>query len=422
MEFYEIKGKVPLRGEYTVKGAKNAVLPIMAASLIRPGIHHIYGCPDITDVSAMMCILREMGVDVSRESNNVVTIDSVGLRRAEVSREMMMTMRSSVFLLGALLARCGEASVFRPGGCKIGRRPIDIHITGLQKLGYQVEEQDDQIVCRGRCKGGHVILPYPSVGATENLMMAAAAGKGIVVIENCAREPEIVDLQGFLRCCGFRIYGAGGSRIIIHGRPELIHQDGFESTYFVIEDRIEAATYMMAVAGTGGDVLLRNIRPELLGDVLKMLEAAGAVIRCNENMIALRGPQRLQSPGMILTRPFPGFPTDCQPQALTMLSCADGMTTIREDVFESRFTHKKELMNMGADIEICGKNAIIKGVCSLEGKAVTAQDLRGGAALVLAGLMADGTTTVTGLSHIDRGYENFHKGLQELGGLIERRT
>lgn len=421
MEFYEIEGKVPLRGEYTVKGAKNAVLPIMAASLIRPGNYHIHGCPDITDVSSMMCILKNLGVDVSRE-NDILTIDSGNLHGTEVSREMMMTMRSSVFLMGALLARCGEASVFRPGGCKIGKRPIDIHIAGLRALGYQLEEGEAQITCSGRCKGGHVILSYPSVGATENLMMAAAAGNGIVVIENCAREPEIVDLQGFLRCCGFRIYGAGESRIVIYGRPELIKSRGFESTYFAIEDRIEAATYMMAVAGTGGDALLRNIRPELMGDVLKMLEATGTVIRCNENMIALRGPQRLKSPGMILTGPFPGFPTDCQPQALTMLSCADGMTTIREDVFESRFTHKKALMNMGADIEICGKNAIIKGVYSLKGKMVAAQDLRGGAALVLAGLMAEGTTTVTGLSHIDRGYENFHKGLQELGGLIERRT
>ena len=329
-------------------------------------------------------------------------------------------------LLGSLMARCGEAKIYHPGGCRIGKRPIDLHLKGLERLGFEISEIDGEVTCRGSCEGGEITLPYPSVGATENLMMAALAGKTDTILRNCATEPEVADLAGFLRGCGFTIYGGGTETIFIKGAanaPRARQKElRGETTYFIVEDRVEAATYLMAALGSGGRILLRNTRAQLLTEVLCVLRRMGAELRCFEDLIELRAPACLRSPGIVITAPYPGFPTDCQPQLMSLAAAARGLTTVREEIFENRFTHKKELSKMGADIEICGKNAIIKGTAGLQGCDVTARDLRGGAALVLAGLMAEGRTRVSGIEHIDRGYEALHKGIRELGGVIERRT
>ncbi|MDY3239112.1 MAG: UDP-N-acetylglucosamine 1-carboxyvinyltransferase [Anaerovoracaceae bacterium] len=416
MESYHIRGGTPLHGEYAVKGAKNAALPILAAALCRGGVHEIYGCPQIGDASVMLEILKSLGADC-RQDGNCLVVDSRELTSAAVPPQLMSMLRSSVFLLGSLLMRTGEAVIHRPGGCNIGSRPIDIHIDGLRHLGYTVTEDEEKVMCSGRCRGGRYVLPYPSVGATENLMMAALSGDGLTVLENCAMEPEILDLQGFLRTCGFHVYGAGtGTIAVLGGRG---HSDAM---YFIMEDRIEAATYLMALAGTGGEGILTGVRSGLLGSVLEILEQMGCRIRSFQDRIELVSPQRLKSPGTVTTAPYPGFPTDCQPQLLTLAACADGETKICEEIFENRFSHKKELTNMGANIETCGKNAIIKGISILQGAEVCAQDLRGGAALVLAGLMAEDETVVTGIHHIERGYEELEKGLQLLGGNIEKKN
>lgn len=429
MAYYRIEGGVPLRGEYQVKGAKNAALPILAATVCKGGIHEIYGCPRIGDALALTEILEALGAKICWEKDCVV-VDSRGICESAVPQHLMEKLRSSVFLLGSLLARCGEATVHRPGGCKIGSRPIDIHMNGLSQLGFTISEDEEKVTCRGVCQGGRIILPYPSVGATENLMMAALSGTADTIIENCALEPEIVDLQGFLRSCGFGVYGAGSSTIYIQGR-----KGQSDSQYFIMEDRVEAATYLMALAGTGGEGILTDIRPEYLKSVLHVLRQMDFRIDCHEDRIRLRQPEsvkgftgsgmgrwRYRSPGMIVTEPYPGFPTDCQPQLLTLASLAEGLTTIREEIFDSRFTHKKDLMKMGANIETCGKNAIIKGTDILYGCQTRARDLRGGAALVMAGLMAEGVTTVEDIHHIERGYEDFHLGILSLGGVIEKKN
>ncbi|MGN1413364.1 MAG: UDP-N-acetylglucosamine 1-carboxyvinyltransferase [Anaerovoracaceae bacterium] len=416
MESYHIRGGTPLHGEYQVKGAKNAALPILAAALCKGGIHEIYGCPDINDVSIMMGILEALGADCRREGNCLV-VDSRQLTSAAVPRQLMSMLRSSVFLMGSLLMRTGEAAIYRPGGCNIGSRPIDIHMDGLRHLGYTVTEDEEKVVCSGRCRGGRYVLPYPSVGATENLMMAALSGEGLTVLENCAIEPEILDLQGFLRTCGFHVYGAGTGTIAVLGGKGTS-----DAMYFLMEDRIEAATYLMALAGTGGEGILTGIRSGLLGSVLQILENMGCRIHSFQDRIELAAPERLRSPGMVSTAPYPGFPTDCQPQLMTLAACAAGETRICEEIFENRFSHKKELMKMGANIETCGKNAIIKGIGRLHGAEVCAQDLRGGAALVLAGLTAEEKTVVTGIHHIERGYEALEEGIRRLGGNIEKKN
>ena len=421
LESYEIEGGIPLRGEYRVRGAKNLALPILAATVCRGAVYEIYDCPRIGDVFAMEEILRSMGA-VIRWEKDCIVVDSRGITKTSVPKELMAEMRSSVFLMGSLLARSDEAVIYRPGGCNIGKRPIDIHISGLEQLGFEVTVEGEEVSCRGQCRGGKITLPYPSVGATENLMMAALAGKGDTIIENCAIEPEIEDLQGFLRTCGFQVYGAGTDTIFIKGaRGVSLCARPQEVMYFILEDRIEAATYMAAVLGSGGRAVFRNIREKYISEILKCFERMGAAVRTYENTIEVWSCGRLKSPGMIITQPYPGFPTDCQPQLLTLSTMAKGLTTIREEVFESRFTHKNDLVKMGADIEICGKNAIIKGVKTLQGKEVEAKDLRGGAALVIAGLMAEGKTVVNNAFHIQRGYEDFEKGIKDLGGLIEKK-
>lgn len=417
MKYYEIKGGLPLEGEYHVKGAKNAALPILAATICKGGVHEIFGCPHIEDVVSMVEILRSLGAKVTWQEDCLV-VDSRTLSETSISEDLMAKLRSSVFLMGSLLARAGCATIRKPGGCRIGKRPMDLHMRGLRDLGFQVVEDGEKITCTGRGRGGRIFLPYPSVGATENLMMAALSGNGITVIENCAKEPEIVDLQGFLCSCGYRVHGAGTSVITIVGGGWC-----HDAMYFIMEDRIEAATYMMALAGTGGNGILEGVREEFLFPVKQVLLNMGVRIKSYEDRMEIIGPKRglLQSPGKVITAPYPGFPTDCQPQLLTLASVAEGETMIREEIFDNRFTHEKDLKKMGANVETYGKNAIIKGVASLKGTSVTAQDLRGGAALVLAGLMADGVTEIKDIYHIERGYEALEDGIGKLGGQIEKK-
>lgn len=416
MDNYLIEGAVPLCGEYRVKGAKNAALPIMAATVCRGGIYELHDCPAIDDVTAMEKILKFLGARTKRQGSCLV-IDSRSLSYNALSEELMSGMRSSVFLLGSLLTRFGEASISGPGGCRIGKRPVDIHINGLKSLGFELENEDERYRCRGRASGGELTLPYPSVGATENLIMAALGGTADTLIRNCAREPEIVDFVAFLNACGYEVCGAGSDTIAVKGTC-CKHRADVE--YFIMEDRIEAATYMAAVLGTGGRAVFRNIRAELLKPVLEIFLRMGAGLRTFDDAIELSAPRRLKSPGMIVTQPYPGFPTDFQPQLMTLVTAAEGRTMIREEIFENRFTHKKELVKMGANIEICGKNAIIKGKTPLRGVEMEALDLRGGAALVTAALMAEGRSKVNNIRHISRGYEDFDKGIRSLGGRIER--
>ena len=301
MESYEIEGGIPLRGEYRVKGAKNSALPILAATVCRGAVYEIYDCPRIGDVFAMEEILNSMGAKTRWEKDCII-VDSRGIIETSVPKELMAEMRSSVFLMGSLLARSDEAVIYRPGGCNIGKRPIDIHISGLEQLGFEVTVKDEEVSCRGICKGGKITLPYPSVGATENLMMAALAGESDTIIENCAVEPEIKDLQGFLRTCGFQVYGAGTDTIFVKGaRGAALCERPQEVMYFILEDRIEAATYMAAVIGTGGRAVFRNIRAEYISEILKCFERMGAAVRAYENTIEVWACGRLKSPGMIIT-------------------------------------------------------------------------------------------------------------------------
>lgn len=415
MAEYFIKGGKPLRGSLTVHGAKNAVLPILAASILAGDVCEISNCPKISDVRVMQNILQELGCNVD-VSGDCITVDSKNITSVQVSEQLMKQMRSSVFLVGPLLVRCGKAIISQPGGCCIGKRPIDIHIKALEKLGAVVHRKGEQLVFEGRhLKGANVILSYPSVGATENIMMAALEAFGQTTIYNCAKEPEIVDLQNFLVACGAKIQGAGTSRIIIQGKQKLRG-----THHCVIGDRIEAGTYLMAAAVTGGELEINGASKQCLKSCIKLLKFAGCKVQSDGEMVYLKAPERLYSAGHVKTGTYPGFPTDLQPQFTAIMATALGKTKMEETVFEKRYGYTEELIKMGADIEIFNRIAIINGKELLEGNRVCAQDLRGGAALVLAGLHATGSTVVENIEFIERGYCNFHKELRKLGAEIDR--
>ena len=415
MEAFVVEGGTPLRGEIRVDGAKNATLPILAAAVLTEETVRLHDVPEITDVKHMADILTMLGCQVTRE-NGDMTVTCADLHTWEMPDQLSKQIRSSIFLLGPILARFHKATVTFPGGCEIGLRPIDLHLSGLRCLGVKIEEEGGLIHCDGSSMhAGEVHFDYPSVGATENVMMAAVLVPGVTTIHNPAREPEIVDLQNFINAMGGCVRGAGGHAIEIEG-VSCLH--GTEWT--PMPDRIVAGTLLAAAAVTGGEITLTNAPESDMVAVTAKLREMGCRIAEAPGRIALSAPQRLTAFGQLQTQPHPGFPTDMQVQMLALLAVSEGTGVITENVFENRFTHAGDLNRMGAHILCTGRTAVVRGVRELYGARVTARDLRGGAALVLAGLKAHGETHVEHAELIDRGYDHLERQLTELGANIRR--
>jgi len=415
MESFLIRGGRRLSGSLRVDGAKNAALPILAACVLTEDEVVLRGMPDIADVRRMVDILRMLGCSVCCEGHDM-TISGMSMRSHEMPDQLSKQIRSSIFMLGPILSRFREATVTYPGGCEIGLRPIDLHLSGLRALGVIVQEEGGVIRCDGRhMHAGEVHFDYPSVGATENVMMAAACLPGTTTIHNAAREPEIVDLMGFINRMGGRIRGAGCATITIEG-VERLH--GCE--YTPMPDRIVAGTLLAAAAITGGEIELTNAPVEAMHAIIAKLREMGCDVQDGQETLRLSAPDRLTAFPLLQTQPHPGFPTDMQVQMLALLSVAEGTGVIVENVFENRFTHAGDLNRMGARILCSGRTAIVRGVESLSGAHVTARDLRGGAALMLAGLRAQGETRVDGAALVDRGYERFEEQLCRLGADVKR--
>ncbi len=414
MSYFVVQGGQTLRGSVPISGAKNSVLPILAATLLNGGRNVLHNCPDLRDVRSAMQILEHLGCKVSREGDTV-TVDSAVVDRWDVPHELMREMRSSVIFLGPILARCGRARLSLPGGCDIGQRPIDLHLSALRKLGVVIREQGGDILCEaGDLQGRDIILSFPSVGATENTLLTATACGGVTRIINAAREPEIADLQEFLRKAGATVTGGGESVITVSGgtpRRDVEHT--------VLPDRIEAATFLCAAAACGGEVTLTEAEPEHVGTVLQCLRDAGCTVRSAGRTITLLAPQRLGSMPTVRTMPYPGFPTDSQAPLMAAACTAQGSALFIETIFENRFRHAAELQRMGADIRISGRTALVTGKM-LHGARVRSTDLRGGAALVVAALAARGESRVEDIHHIDRGYEHLAEKLIRLGATIRR--
>lgn len=415
MEKLVIEGGRPLSGTIRIHGAKNAALPILAASMMAEGTHRIDNVPDLLDIHVMMDILRSLGCKAELREETVI-LDTVPANSSHIPEELMTQMRSSIFLMGPLLTRFGEVQVYQPGGCAIGERKIDLHLKGLQALGATIEERGNTIVCRApRLIGTDIVLDLPSVGATENIMMAAARAEGKTTIHNAAREPEIQDLQHFLNAMGARIIGAGTDTITIEGVDRLS-----PCTYRIIPDRIVAGTIMVAAAITKGNIQLTDVCPAHLTSVTHVLRRAGVQVHIDGDIMNVSCPGRPKAVERIVTSPYPSFPTDLQSQIMVLLSLADGLSIIKETIFEGRFKHVDELTRMGADIRVDLNSAFVRGVPRLYGATVEATDLRAGAALVIAGLAAAGTTIVEQIHHIDRGYDRIERMFSRLGARIER--
>ena len=415
MEAFVVEGGVALRGEARVDSAKNAVLPILAAAVLTPEEIVLHNVPDITDVGHMAAILTMLGCWVERSGRDM-TVDCGGIHSWEMPDQLSKQIRSSIFLLGPILARFRKATVTFPGGCEIGLRPIDLHLSGLRQLGVEISEEGGLIHCDGRnMHAGEVHFDYPSVGATENVMMAAVLLPGTTVIHNPAREPEIADLQAFINAMGGKIRGAGTHYIAVEG-VERLHG----TAWTPMADRIVAGTLLAAAAITGGEITLTNAPESDMVAVTAKLREMGCRLEERPGWIHLRAPKRLTAFAQLQTQPHPGFPTDMQVQMLALLSTAEGMGVITENVFENRFTHAGDLNRMGAHILCTGRTAVVRGVPELYGAHVTARDLRGGAALVLAGLRARGETLVDHAELIDRGYDHLERQLSRLGGKVRR--
>ncbi len=413
MEIFRIVGGKPIRGEMRIDGAKNAILPILAAVLLTNEKVELHGCARLSDVENMLSILRLLGCRADMEED-VIRVDASSASGWEMPEHLSKLIRSSIFMMGPILGRFRRATVTYPGGCEIGLRPIDLHLKGLRALGVRIREKHGMIYCDGRyLHGGEVMLDFPSVGATENVMMAAVLAEGRTVICNAAREPEIYDLQQFINAMGGRVSGAGSSTIVIEGVKKL-----HGTTYCPMPDRIVAGTLLTAAAMTGGEISLTNVRCGDMDAVIDKLRAAGCEVESRDSLIGLRAPERLK-PIDVSTQPFPGFPTDMQAQIMAMCAMTQGTSIIVENVFENRFAHAAQLIRMGADITINHRSAVVRGG-RLTGARVCAKDLRGGAALVLAGLSAEGVTEVEGISLIDRGYASLDKMLSALGADIIR--
>lgn len=417
MEKLIVKGGNRLVGAVKTSGAKNAVLPIIAASILGTTPSHLDEVPMLEDVHTISEVLKCLGLAVEcSPEKNVLDIDSTEITSYEAPYELVRTMRASFLVMGPLLARIGKARISMPGGCAIGARPIDIHLKGFEALGVKIEQGHGYIEASAPegLKGTSIYFDFPSVGATENIMMAASLAEGTTILENAAEEPEIVDLANYLNKMGAKIRGAGTDTIRIEGVDKLHGAD-----YTIIPDRIEAGTYMIAAAMTGGNIVVENVLPEHQKPLIAKLREAGAVVEEDIDKVRVIGKNQLKAVS-IKTLPYPGFPTDMQAQMMAMMVIAEGRSKVTETVFENRFMHVVELNRMGAQISTEGRSAVIDGPCKLTGCDVRATDLRAGAAMILAGLVAEGTTRIGDLHHIDRGYENIVAKLKNLGADIER--
>lgn len=417
MERYKVRGGKALTGTLAVQGSKNSALPIMAASILSPGKTILGNMPRLSDVNSMSEIMETIGAKVSWIGQSKLSVDCSNLVNWEIPEGLMRRMRSSFIVVGPLLSRFGRVKVTYPGGCAIGTRAIDLHLKGLAKLGVEIfPRRSGHIEFRANNLRGTLIdLDIPSVGATENILMTAVTARGKTVINNPAREPEIVDLQLYLNKLGAKISGAGGDQIIVEGVDRLR-----TSNHMIIPDRIAAGTLMVAIAATGGDITLTDVVSSHLSVVIAKLTEMGAMIETGEDSIRIKSDGHLKSVDKIRTAPYPGFPTDMQPQFMAALATARGVSVITEKIFDGRFKHIDELRRMGANISVDDRTAIIRGVERLNGASVEASDLRAGAALVIAALTAEGTTIIEGVSHIDRGYVDLEKQLSALGAVISR--
>jgi UDP-N-acetylglucosamine 1-carboxyvinyltransferase len=412
----QINGGIPLEGEVRISGAKNATLPIVAGALLADGPVTIRNVPHLQDVTTMIELLGRMGVSVTIDEKMRIEIDPTTTRECFAPYELVKTMRASILVLGPLLARFGKADVSLPGGCAIGARPVNIHVAGLQAMGAEINIDSGYIRARaGRLKGARLVLDTVTVTGTENLMMAATLADGETVIENAAREPEVVDLANFLIAMGAKIQGAGTDKIVIQG-VEKLHRTQYE----VLPDRIEAGTYLLAGAITRGHVRVKNARPDHLDAVLGKLADAGAKVATGDSWIEMDMRGKRPRAVDVRTAPYPAFPTDMQAQFAALNTVADGVGTVIETIFENRFMHMLEMRRLGAEIRLEGNTAIIRGVERLTGAPVMATDLRASASLVLAGLVAEGRTDVERIYHIDRGYEAIEEKLAQLGAQIKR--
>ena len=416
MDKFVIEGPTPLAGKVRVEGAKNAVLPLMAAALLARGKSVISNVPDLKDVTTMVTMLDLLGAKTTREGD-VLTIDSTHADGLEAPYDLVRTMRASIYVLAPTLAVHGRARVSMPGGCAWGPRPIDLHLMAMEKLGAHIELAHGYIEARcDRLRGGEVVFPISSVGATVQTIMAASLAEGTTVIENAAREPEIADLVHALQECGVEIEGADTPRLVIHGTTSvkpLVHR--------VIPDRIEAETFAGAAAVTGGDVTITDCNPAHMGAVLSVLEACGCKIETGDRQVRVLGPKRLAATDVV-TREYPGFPTDMQAQIIAVLCRANGVSTVKETIYPDRFTHVPELRRFGADIRLDGNLAVIRGQEKLEGAPVMATDIRASSGLILAAMAAEGHTEILRVYHIDRGYQRIELKLRALGANIQRAT
>ena len=417
MAAYMIEGGVPLYGELSVHGAKNAALPVLAAALLPPE-SRIEACPLLTDTTAAMDILSVLGCKVRREADGAVLVDTASADRWEVPERFMREMRSSIIFLGAILARFGRARVSSPGGCELGPRPIDLHLAALEKMGAVIREDHGCLDCtvpEGRLHGAQIFLSLPSVGATQNVMIAACTARGRTVLHGAAKEPEIDDLAAFLRQAGAEIHTDAAGSIVIDG-VERLHS----VSHRVMPDRIAAATYLCCAAAAGGEITVRDCVPGHIESVLPCLEQAGCRIRRYGDAVGIRSQGGLHSFGWVRTMPYPGFPTDAQAPLMAVAAIARGTTVFTENIFENRFRHADELVRMGANIKTEGRVAIVTGVERLHGAPVVCTDLRGGAALCIAALAAEGRSEVSEIRHIERGYEHLDESLRSLGAQITR--